>query len=404
MNDFHWREVHDRFRSLQLSSLDGAARRGLHARLEPRTDTTSGVAGLFKTASTQLARSVGVSSRAVRSNLLAPVSADSITSVGITEQPPAASSGGTRSAGDMLYVAGFRDDKSGVLQMGPVIRIPEGFLSDDRLRAIAEQMARTLKDGAPASALKLQLLDAAANVIKTADLILAEGFDADGSEPKGFAALLPIPDETTRVRMVDAAGKDLWSTSNTDASKTEVSAVEGSVHDGHLTVNWSSEGSTDRTHLVQYSADGSTWSTIGINHAGSTLEVDSSHLPGSRKAQVRVLVVAGLASHFMVSKPFVVERKQPRAAIVTPVKDHTFSFGTPILAIGFAEDAEDGTLPDANLLWSVEDVGPVGTGREVLLPLLPPGRHRLRLTAIDSDKGTTIAEEEFVVTLTPSGR
>jgi hypothetical protein len=91
----------------------------------------------------------------------------------------------------------------------------------------------------------------------------------------------------------------------------------------------------------------------------------------------------------------------PMVAIDAPVEDATFARGAPITFSGEAQDAEDGTLIGASLVWISSLDGQIGTGTSFIRTSLSVGAHVITLTATDSDAltGTATITIQVVATL-----
>jgi hypothetical protein len=377
INDSHWREIFNMFGTRATARRESPARLPDLARqlLRPSGDRSSRAPGFRKAAFrvAQLARLPNAQAQA---------------------QPGPVTD--SEFEGDALYIAGALT--KGEVRLGPIMRLPRGFSGKDHLRRIARESQSESKGPSALPPLKLQLLDSAQAVIQETSMTLVSAFDGAQAGMHSFAALVGIPGQTTGARIVDSSGAELWKAPAADQSAVAIASVEVQAQDSRVRVNWRSSGTNTATHLVQYSPDGAQWLTTAINRTGDTLEFDASHLPGGQAARVRVLAASGLSSAMTVSAPFAIATKAPKADIVVPLAGQTFSFGTPVIAAAFAYDAEDGALTGNALRWSIEGLGEIGIGREIVLPELPPGRHRLRLAATDREKRTAEAQREMIVT------
>ena len=99
---------------------------------------------------------------------------------------------------------------------------------------------------------------------------------------------------------------------------------------------------------------------------------------------------------------FVVDGHGPIARIATPTSGLTFVGAVVIALSGQGEDPEDGSLADAQLRWSSDRSGPLGTGRrlDVAASSLPEGSHVITLTATDG--GGLTGTATVVITLSRS--
>jgi hypothetical protein len=129
---------------------------------------------------------------------------------------------------------------------------------------------------------------------------------------------------------------------------------------------------------------------------GTMITVNLSDLPGSSAA--RIMVVANDSFHFTTatSEPFAVAPKPPRVNILAPASEAVLPPGQSVQLLGYAEDPEDGILPDAALSWYSNRDGFLGTGGQVLVTL-SYGQHVITLRTIDSDGNTATASVNVFV-------
>jgi len=139
---------------------------------------------------------------------------------------------------------------------------------------------------------------------------------------------------------------------------------------------------------VQYKAgSGADWITLGVNLEGNSLQVRPQLLPGANSfnAQIRVFASDGFNSSFDDSAIFNVQGKSPMVRIQSPQTGATYLEGDLIDLIGYAFDAEDGSLPASAFNWSSNIDGLLGQGHNLLIRNLSPGDHIVTLRATDSN-------------------
>lgn len=85
---------------------------------------------------------------------------------------------------------------------------------------------------------------------------------------------------------------------------------------------------------------------------------------------------------------FTVSPSAPTATITSPSDGSTYTEGDTISFTGTGEDAEDGTLSGASLIWTCSIDGEIGTGASFERSDLSVGTHIITLTATDSDGAT----------------
>ena len=160
----------------------------------------------------------------------------------------------------------------------------------------------------------------------------------------------------------------------------------GELAGEELTAVWdaSDEDSEVLTFTLQYSPDGESWRTLATDLTDTMLTVDTTLLPGSRSARLRVIASDGFNTATSTSDAFELARHAPQVRILSPREGSILAPEANVLAIGAATDVEDGPQNDEDLSWFV-DGRAEGRGRDLLIAQLPEGRHELRLVARDSD-------------------
>jgi PKD repeat protein len=88
---------------------------------------------------------------------------------------------------------------------------------------------------------------------------------------------------------------------------------------------------------------------------------------------------------------------EPVVAIDAPANGALFDEGQPIVLKGHATDAQDGMLSGAALSWTSSLSGALGTGAELTFSNAMLGRHRIVLTATDSQGLSAVASVELEV-------
>jgi hypothetical protein len=98
-----------------------------------------------------------------------------------------------------------------------------------------------------------------------------------------------------------------------------------------------------------------------------------------------------------ISAPFTLQRHAPVAHIDTPADGEIFPLNSQIILIGGARDAEDGGMLASQALTWLVDGQAVGSGKELALEGLAPGRHVITLRAVDSDGSTGTASVTITI-------
>ena len=81
----------------------------------------------------------------------------------------------------------------------------------------------------------------------------------------------------------------------------------------------------------------------------------------------------------------------PAVTIDGPSAELRIPFGTTLVFMGRAFDAEDFGLPETTLRWESDRDGSLGTGAELTIDTLTIGTHEVSLSATDSGRNESIA-------------
>lgn len=170
-------------------------------------------------------------------------------------------------------------------------------------------------------------------------------------------------------------------------------------------VHWQvADGGGSFAAWLYYSPDaGAHWRLVGAAEglgAQGSMAVDFDGLPGSAAgaARLRVVVSDGVQFSDATSAPFTVARKRPQdLLIVSPGLDSTVAAGAQVRLEGSAFDADDGVLLGQAIAWHSDRDGPLGRGIMLRTSALSVGRHRLTMTATDSDGNAASASVDLRV-------
>lgn len=231
----------------------------------------------------------------------------------------------------------------------------------------------------------------------------------------GFKFMLPYPTGVARIVLKKGAlelAVKVVSAHSPVVSVTYPNGGETWVASGSHTITWDAsdlDGNT-LTFNVFYSPDGSQWIPLGSNITDKQLTVDSSEIPGSTSASIKVMASDGINTTTDVSDaPFTVGSKPPQATILSPEGNGNAVNGASILLQGSGYDLEDGNLADPALTWLSNLDGNLGNGARVLATL-SPGLHTITLRATDSNgnqgvsKITINVQSCYPLTLTHIGQ
>lgn len=152
--------------------------------------------------------------------------------------------------------------------------------------------------------------------------------------------------------------------------------------------------------LVQYSKDGGLrWQTIASDLTDAQLEVDTSYLPGSNSALVRVLASDGVnTGQAQSNTTFTVGRKDPKIRITGVVNNAIVGVGTVLNLQADYLDPDEETIAENDFVWRSDQVGVLGTGSrlQVAAAQLPAGRHEISLT-VPGKQGASVSQHVTIL-------
>jgi Bacterial Ig domain len=230
---------------------------------------------------------------------------------------------------------------------------------------------------------------------------------------EGFLVVTPFDPNTIRIR-ITRDGRALTTVHSGRTRKdlrvslhapqlTLLQPRGGDVIGDHLDIHWEATDLDRRDartlfYTVQYSPDsGASWQTLVTNMPETNLIVDdTSSLPGSDQALIRVIAHDGVNTGSDTSGPFTLRPHEPIVHIDSPNDETTFPLNSQIILEGGARDAEDGPLGDDALTWLV-DGQQLGTGEEAAVGGLPVGTYVFTLQAVDSDRNVATADVTVTV-------
>ena len=312
--------------------------------------------------------------------------------------------------GDSVFVTGLVDLANDRGAIAGLLILPTGSVPPATRQAQAIQAAGVNHGDDPHAAFTLRLLDAAGTVLMERTLTLTLLDDHADGESALFSDLFPTPDGTVASVQLLADGAVIDQVSPGTAVPTvsiQAPAAGMQIADS-LTIRWQAADADEADRLrftVQYSHNGgAAWHTIVTDFPDTpdgsyrlTL-VDLGSLSGSgpNQARIRILASDGFNTAIATSDAFTVKNRPPDAALLAPQNGATVPAADPIALRGAATDPEEGGLPAAGLVWTV-DGNAAGTGADLLVPGLAPGPHTAQLTATDADANTDQATVDFVI-------
>jgi hypothetical protein len=179
----------------------------------------------------------------------------------------------------------------------------------------------------------------------------------------------------------------------------------GSTWGPKATISWqaSEGGKLPLTFIVLYNAgDNDNWLPIASGLKKRSVTIDTSLLPGSHKARIRVRATDGVNTTEADSPgTFIVPAKPPLVAILG-LKDGAALPAEHTTLTGAAYDPQDGMLSATSLKWTSSRDGMLGEGPRIAPRKLSTGPHTITLTATDSLGRTTTKKVNVIVRGNPA--
>src|SRR5450759_3478141 len=155
---------------------------------------------------------------------------------------------------------------------------------------------------------------------------------------------------------------------------------------GIQTVVWNCTSNQGQTlqYICLYSPDGANWFPVASKITTTSIQVDTSSLPGSKgvTAKFKLIATDGFNTNQVDSGLFTLDINPPQVVIDTPQDGQFIPPGTPIQLSGEIYDVQDGNLSDGILVWTEGNTF-LGAGQYLTISL-PPGLHTLSLYTINS--------------------
>ena len=282
------------------------------------------------------------------------------------------------------------------VEFAPFYVFPDG-VADPAL------VARSLADAAqlpPTWPYQLRLLDDAGKELSETPCVLTA---AAGTGPTVYTVVqfVVFPAGTRRVELVQDGVVQAERLVTANAPSLVVQPPVVDLANQTVTLNWAASDADNDPLLftVQYSADdGANWEALAADYPYLSKTFSTETMAGSASALFRVFVTDGVNTTFAMTPPFALPRHVPKTRIEGLNEGQRVSFGQRKDLLGLALDAEDGTLPGANLVWSLDGPSPLlTTGNGVALDELAPGTYTATLSGADRDNNVGIATRSFEV-------
>jgi hypothetical protein len=224
-----------------------------------------------------------------------------------------------------------------------------------------------------------------------------------------FSMYVPMDMATSRITLRDKKGAVLTER-KVSANSPKLSKIACKCEEpltGKQVISWQASDLDDDplTYSVWYSSNGGEkWIPLQIGLTDNSFEFDFDTLPGSDQAMIRVLASDGVnTTEVRSEQPIRVVNKSPQVTIAplgglranAPPCDAgagldskiLVSEAQPLLLAGSAFDYEDGPVTDNTAFrWTSDKDGDLGAGSWIVLSKLSDGKHRITLTAYDSNQ------------------
>jgi Concanavalin A-like lectin/glucanases superfamily/K319L-like, PKD domain len=313
---------------------------------------------------------------------------------------PFISPAGGQPPGPVLFVQGFLNT---AVPAGLLLPVIQGQPGDFDLAKINASLAATAALP-PDSPHRLRLLDAANNVLLDVAAV-TNPFTDQPPEKLKFAQFLPLDPAVVRVQLVSSGRVLAEFAASANPPSLVLDAPILNVVNETLALSWTA---ADADHdplffTVQFSPDdGATWQTIRVHDPSPGITLSTKLLAGGNACRLRVIASDGFNTTIAITDPFAIAAHRPFITIAGLLDGQRLPYGTSISPHAFAYDAEDGSLNDTGIHWTL--TGPETRSHDggvFSLHNLAPGAHTLAISATDTDGNTGTRTLQFEV-LPPS--
>lgn len=240
------------------------------------------------------------------------------------------------------------------------------------------------------------------------DLPGGKGEPAQHLTEAPFEGVIRFPQGTTKFQILNGGTVvEEVAVSATAPDVSNVSLGVGSVFNGTTSISWTGNDADGDSlvYTVEYNPDVTApqqyYEVLVADVQDARWVEDFSELPGGDHAVIRITASDGVNSAFAQSAEFRVPFKPPDVEI-EPLEESIVQQGTEVVLDAAVEDLQDGTLPDASIVWTSDLSGRLGTGEILVVDNLPAGQHTITLTATNS--AGISASQSVSVTVVPARR
>lgn len=302
---------------------------------------------------------------------------------------------------EILVVSGIIKPSANTATFDYGYRLSQDMISADRLEALQSNQGAT---PSAAAIYTLDLVDAGDTVLLSLPFEPIIPTHVESVE-QGFFLTVPFDPKTQRVRITHE-GRVLGALA-VSANAPEVKIIQpssGETITDRLVIQWEAtdKDSNPLLYTIQYSPDlGASWQALVTQSPETKLSLDdTSSLPGSDQALIRVIASDGVNTGSDTSAPFTVQAHVPIVHINTPGDGAIFGPNSQIILTGAARDTEDGSVDGEGLKWLVNGEV-VGSGEEVAVGGLATGTYDVTLKAVDRDNNIAAASVTIIIVDTP---
>ncbi len=300
-----------------------------------------------------------------------------------------------------LMLAGAWNTATGAVTLHDVLTLPAATPSAPASPAAADLLLRAWAGG-----VLVQELPVDAN--GSSDDGGGCGDGADSGVPPvdvAFAAVLALPGSAIDRLVIGPAGPRAVSTLELQRSAsvpqaTLVLPAGNSVGGGPLQVQWEAlDADGDAlTFYLRYSPDGVRFAPVLSSTQATQASLDAAQLPapvdglaffellasdGLNTSVVRTQALSAPAGDGVLGNP-------PWVTLYAPDSGFSYMKGANVILHGSGWDLEDQALSGADLSWTSNADGALGTGRLLAMSDLSVGPHVITVTATDGDGNVTV--------------
>ena len=222
------------------------------------------------------------------------------------------------------------------------------------------------------------------------DIVGSKGQPPKHIDPAPFSGEMAFPEGTTKFQIIRSGQvvREIPVSPNAPVVTSVASTLSGMISGSKL-ITWNAnDPDGDRLSYVlafnpNVADPNSEWELLARDLTAPQFTQDFDELPGGAHAKLAVIATDGINTTEMESPEFSIAPKPPDVFIAGLPPDGVPN-GREVVLEGFAEDLQDGDIPDAKLQWTSNISGVLGTGEELVVRNLRPGTHVITLTATNS--------------------